>query len=144
MASPPEAARAAVYTDFGGFAAMRREARDDPSAALDAVARQFEALFLQQILEQTRTTGLGEDVLGGDSVDRFTEMLHQQLAQELAAGEGLGLREVLVRQLRGVPGVPAATDEAAAAAAPAPAVPAPSLSAERAHFEARAHGAADD
>ena len=135
MSAPTEAARAAVYTDFGSFAAMRRDARDDPEAALDAVARQFEALFLQQILEQSRTTGLGDDLLGGDSVERFTEMLHQQLAQEITAGDGLGLREVLLRDLRGVPGIPDAPRPAASEPGAAPS--ASGLSAERARFEAR-------
>lgn len=141
MASGGDVARAGVYTDFSGLAALRRDATSDPNRALDEVARQFEALFLQQILEQTRSEALGDDLLGGDSVGQYTQMFHQQLALEMASGEGTGLREVLLRQLSAMPAVdqqlgsmPAAAVEAQSRAASAP------LSPERVRFEARVGG----
>lgn len=137
MAPEGDVARAGVYTDFGGFAALRRDATNDAGRALEEVARQFEALFLQQILKQSRSESLGDDLLGGDSVGQYTEMFHQQLALEMANGEGTGLREVLLRQLSAMPAVeqqlevtPGPAADALQAGANQP------ISPERARFEA--------
>jgi flagellar protein FlgJ len=141
VASDGDVARAGVYTDFSGLAALRRDATNDPTRALDEVARQFEALFLQQILEQTRSEALGDDLLGGDSVGQYTQMFHQQLALEMASGEGMGLREVLLRQLSAMPAVDQQLGAVSAAAAdPQPGAASASLSPERVRFEARVGG----
>ena len=73
--------RVDMHADFAGLARLRHAATTTPSDAVDEVARQFEALFAQQMLEQLRSGALAEDVLGGGSVDQYTEMLHQQLAR---------------------------------------------------------------
>ena len=99
------ASRVDMHADFAGLARLRHAAATTPSDAVDEVARQFEALFAQQMLEQLRSGALAEDVLGGGSVDQYTEMLHQQLALEMTKGEGLGLRSVLTEQLARMPGV---------------------------------------
>jgi flagellar protein FlgJ len=135
-------ARADVYTDFGGIASLRREAGENPTAALEEVARQFEAMFLQEVLKQSRAGSLGDDLLGGDSLDRYTEMFHQQLALEMASGEGAGLREVLVRQLAAQPGVvpfAAPVGEVVDASAGTARTPL-----ERLRFEGRDEGPRDD
>lgn len=104
--------RVDMHADFAGLARLRHAATTTPSDAVDEVARQFEALFAQQMLEQLRSGALAEDVLGGGSVDQYTEMLHQQLALEMTKGEGLGLRSVLTEQLARMPGVAASSASA--------------------------------
>ena len=92
-----------VYTDFQGLAKLRAEARRDTPEALREVARQFEALFLQQMLKSMREAsvgeGEGEGLMDNDQSRMYQGMYDQQLSIELSKGRGLGLAETLMRQL---------------------------------------------
>jgi flagellar protein FlgJ len=88
-----------VYTDFQGLAKLRAEARSDSPKALREVARQFEALFLQQMLKSMREASTGEGLMDNDQSKMYQGMYDQQLGIELSKGRGLGLAETLMRQL---------------------------------------------
>lgn len=88
-----------VYTDFQGLAKLRAEARRDTPEALREVARQFEALFLQQMLKSMREASAGEGLMDNDQSKMYQGMYDQQLSIELSKGRGLGLAETLMRQL---------------------------------------------
>lgn len=73
-------------------------------AALEAAAKQFEAIFMQMLLKSMRQA---QDVLESDSpfnsqTTKFYRDMHdQQLAVELSQNGTLGLSELIVRQLGG-------------------------------------------
>ncbi|MDJ0750708.1 MAG: glucosaminidase domain-containing protein [Woeseiaceae bacterium] len=92
----------AAITDFNQYAGMRAAAgRNDPAVLRD-VANQFEALFVQQMLKSMRDASLGDPLLGNsDQLDMYQEMMDQQLAVEMSGGKGIGLADLLVRQLGG-------------------------------------------
>ena len=69
----------------------------DSPEALRAAAKQFEAVMLQQMLKAMRATVPRNDFTSSDAERMFQEMSDQQLAQNLAAGHGLGLGELLAR-----------------------------------------------
>lgn len=92
---------AQVYTDFSGLAALRARAREDQEAALDQVARQFESLFLQMMLKSMRDASPGGGLLDSQQSEFYREMYDQQIALEMTRGEGIGLADVLKRQLAG-------------------------------------------
>ncbi|CAK0742336.1 flagellar protein FlgJ [Gammaproteobacteria bacterium] len=96
MASNP-----AVYTDIQGLAALRGKAHRDPGRNLREVASQFEAIFIQNMLKGARAASLGPGALDGPHSDTYREMYEQQLALTLAKGKGIGIAEMLVRQLQG-------------------------------------------
>ena len=100
---------AAPVTDFGQFAALRRSADQNDPAALREVAGQFEALFIQSMLRNMREASLADPLFGSsDQHEMYQDMLDQQLSVEMASGRGLGLAEMLVRQMSGQVGsVPA-------------------------------------
>lgn len=100
---------AAAVTDFGQYAALRRSAEQDDPAALREVAGQFEALFIESMLKDMRDTSLGESLFtDSDQHKMYQGMLDQQLSVEMASGRGIGLAEMLVRQMGGEVGsVPA-------------------------------------
>jgi flagellar protein FlgJ len=100
---------AAPVTDFGQYAALRRSAEQDDPAALREVAGQFEALFIESMLKDMRDTSLGESLFtDSDQHKMYQGMLDQQLSVEMASGRGIGLAEMLVRQMGGEVGsVPA-------------------------------------
>lgn len=90
-----------IYTDFQGLAKLRTEARTDSPKALREAARQFEALFLQQMLKSMREANMGEGLMDNDQSKHYQSMYDQQLAIDLSKGRGLGLAETLMRQLGG-------------------------------------------
>jgi flagellar protein FlgJ len=88
-------------TDFGQFAGLKAQAREQDPAALQKAARQFESLMLQQMLKAMRAATPGEDALGGSEQGSFyRDMFDQQLAVQLSRGKGIGLADMMVRQLR--------------------------------------------
>ncbi len=111
-----------AITDFGQFATLRAEARRDDPAALREVASQFEALFVQSLMKNMRGARLAEPMFGSEQMDMYQDMFDQQLSLEMASGRGLGLAEMLVRQLGGTAAAvdrPAAGGESGRRAAPA-------------------------
>ena len=108
-----------VGTSLGGpafnAAALRHAA---PEEQRKAVAGEFEAIFVRQLLDKTMNSIFGAE--GGTAGSVYGGMLGDVLAQQLTAGPGLGLGRFLEQQLK--PTQPAA-------AAPSDANPAkPSLS----------------
>ncbi len=92
----------AAITDFTQFAELRRGADSNDPAVLREVAGQFEALFLQTMLKTMREASLGDPIFGdSNSLEMYQGMLDQQLAMEMSSGKGIGLAELLVRQLGG-------------------------------------------
>ncbi|MBT6364579.1 MAG: rod-binding protein [Bacteroidetes bacterium] len=69
-------------------------------AELEEAASQFEAIFLKMFLDQARQSKLSDDLLGSTASDNFQEMFDSELSQAGSASFNLGLRDVIVRQLR--------------------------------------------
>lgn len=68
---------------------------------LREAAEQFEAIFLNQWIQQARNTKLADDILGSSSIDKYQEMLDREYASSLASGVNLGIAEALIRQFEG-------------------------------------------
>lgn len=92
----------ASITDFSQFTTLRAAAARDEPAAVREAAGQFEALFVQSLLKNMRAASLAEPVFGNsDSHEMYQEMLDKQLALEMTRGKGIGLADMLVKQLGG-------------------------------------------
>jgi flagellar protein FlgJ len=92
-------ASAYVYTDFQGLGELKARAGRDSSTALDDVARQFESLFLHQMLKSMRQANLGEGLFDSEQTLFYRDMYDQQIALHLSKEGGLGLAEVIKQQL---------------------------------------------
>ena len=90
---------AQVYTDFQGLTALRAQAREDQDAALDDVARQFESIFVQMMLKSMRDASFGGGLMDNKQSEFYREMYDKQIAMDLSKNQGLGLAEVIKRQL---------------------------------------------
>jgi flagellar protein FlgJ len=91
------------FADFQGLAALKNEAKQQAPAALQEAARQFESLFTQMLLKSMREANksFGEDSLfGSDQADMYQDMFDDQIAMQLSKGKGLGLADMLVKQLQ--------------------------------------------
>lgn len=101
--------QAGIYTDFSGLNALRAEAGKDREAALVEVARQFEALFLAEMVKSMRQASevFSEgNFLHSSRSDFYQDLFDSQLSLTMANSQGTGLAEVLVRQLwQQVPGL---------------------------------------
>lgn len=92
----------AAITDFSQYAGLRAGADQNDPQVLREVAGQFEALFVQSMLKNMRAASLAEPVFGqSDQHEMYQDMLDQQLSIEMSSGAGIGLAEMLVRQLGG-------------------------------------------
>lgn len=91
---------ASVYGDFAGLEKLKSgAARNDP-AAVRQVAQQFESLFARMMIKSMRAA-IGKDpIFGSDQAQTYQSMLDDQLSVELTRGKGLGLADMLVRQLQ--------------------------------------------
>ncbi len=101
--------KAQVYTDFGGLNDLKTQARTDKNAALLEVAKQFEGLFLSEMVKSMRKAGdvfAEGNYLNSQQSEFYREMFDSQLSLTLSQKQGTGLSEALVRQLsRQIPGM---------------------------------------
>ena len=128
---PPIAAgdlAAPLALDAGALSSLREQAKTSPKAALSAAATQFEALFVQMLLKSMRDALPQDGMLTSDTSKTYTAMFDQQIAQQMSK-KGIGLRQILERQLAPALGA----GEAAAAGVQAGAVAAAARAAAPAH-----------
>ena len=122
------------FADFQGLASLKNDAKGQAPTALKEAARQFESLFTQMLLKSMREANksFGEDSLfGSDQGDMYQDMFDDQIAMQLSKGKGLGLADMLVRQLQG--GVQS-TEKTSAPASSAPAANSQALTTSKEDF----------
>ncbi|WET39137.1 flagellar assembly peptidoglycan hydrolase FlgJ [Citrobacter enshiensis] len=78
---------------------LKAKAGQDPAANLRPVARQVEGMFVQMMLKSMREALPKDGVFSSDSTRLYTSMYDQQIAQQMTAGKGLGLAEMMVKQM---------------------------------------------
>lgn len=84
--------------DTRGLDGLRQRAAQDPKAVTLEAAKQFEALFMQQLLKSMRESAQTTGMLDNEGSQMGTEMLDAEWAKRLAGRPG-GLAEVIARQL---------------------------------------------
>ncbi|MBP0621137.1 flagellar assembly peptidoglycan hydrolase FlgJ [Cupriavidus consociatus] len=105
---PPQAADLTqrFALDTQGFEALKHSARNGADAAtLQSAARQFEAVFTQMVLKSMRNATPQDGLFDNEQSKLYMSMMDQQLAQQMSS-RGIGLAEVMVRQLARAAGAP--------------------------------------
>ena len=134
------------YLDFQRFSALKSDARNGDESAAATVARQFEGLFVQQMLSAMRAAARIDADQHSSYGDFYHEMYDKQLAQSIAGEDRLGVARMILRQIERVDGAAAAGQAETAAAAPVIAIaggPAESLPAAPAGAPSGQGNAAD-
>ena len=67
-------------------------------AQLEKVARQFEAIFLRQMIGTMRQSGGGEGIFDSSATEQFRDMSDARTADSMADKGALGIAEMLLRQ----------------------------------------------
>lgn len=90
-------------SDFQGLNELKVQAQKDEQQALPAVAKQFEGIFLQSMLKSMR---MGAHFLDESSPfssknqETFQDMLDGQYADSISNSKGIGLADMLTKQLQ--------------------------------------------
>ncbi len=88
--------------DPNSFGDLKRLARDGNSQeALRSAAKQFEAMFMQMALKAMREATPQNGLFDSDQTRMFQSLQDQQMAMNMAQGRGVGLADVIFRQLGG-------------------------------------------
>lgn len=116
MQTPSSAA--ALAADGGrSLDALRNQASNDPKKALNAAAKQFEAVFMNMLLKSMRDASPSHGAFDSEQTKTYQGMLDQQWSQTLSgagASRGTGLSDLIVKQLsRNVKTIESDTDRTA-------------------------------
>jgi len=82
---------------------LKESARQNSPEALKATAKQFESLFMNMVMKSMREASSKEGgPFDSEQSRMYTSMLDQQISQNIAS-RGVGLADMLIRQLSNVP-----------------------------------------
>lgn len=108
----------ALAGDVNAIAKLRGGAHSDPKTVIKEAAKQFESLFMQQLMKGMRESTMASSMLDNGGTKLGTEMLDSQFAKQMSGLPG-GLAEMIERQLQRQLGEPLANIASDAAANPA-------------------------
>lgn len=94
----PDLTQRATY-DMQGLTALRAAAHQQTPQATQQAAKQFEAVFTQMMMKSMREATMSGGLLGSEQEKMFNGMLDDQLAQQLASHKGIGLADLMLKQL---------------------------------------------
>ena len=89
-----------IFNDIGYLSSLRAEAASAPNKAINEVASQFEALFIQQMMKSMRDAVPKSDLMSSDHLDTYQAMADQQMAVNLSQQGGIGIARMLVEQMQ--------------------------------------------
>ena len=72
----------------------------DRNSDLRDVAEQFEAIFINQILKQSRETKLADHLLGSSATTTYEQLLDTEMSKNIASHVNIGIADALVRQFK--------------------------------------------
>lgn len=107
-----------LATDVKDVSELRQAARQNSPEALKETAKQFEALFMNMVMKSMREASPQDGLFDSQQSKMYTSMLDQQISQNMAS-RGVGLADVLIRQLSNVGGAQIANSLNPGSAAPA-------------------------
>jgi len=110
--------------DTQGLNQLKLEAKQSSPESLKQAAQQFEAVFMNMLMKSMREATPQEGMFESEQTRMYTSMLDQQLTQRMAS-RGIGLADVMVRQLSIAMSIPPTVEgEPSAGGAAAPGLPA--------------------
>ncbi len=89
---------ASLQLDQRSLVSLKAQAAADPKAAVREAAKQFETLFMNELVKSMRASTLATGMLDNAGSSMGTEMMDTQLAGKLSGLPG-GLSDVIARQL---------------------------------------------
>ena len=81
------------------FQMARSAASKNPSAELQAVADQFEAIFLEMLLKQARDSKLSDGLFENNADDNFVQLFDRELAKSSSEKVDIGIAQAIINQM---------------------------------------------
>lgn len=97
LAFDPSTVQSSVHAARAQGAAAKSGAQS--REALEAAARQFESVFLGQLMKGMRDANAAFQGETSNELQTVTGMFDQQLSQSLAESGGIGLADLIIRQV---------------------------------------------
>ena len=91
--------QADFFLNFQKFGEMKLRARENSDEVVNDVARQFEGLFVQQMLAAMRSASNIDSGQHSSYMDFYQEMYDKQLAQSIAGQNRLGVARLIKQQM---------------------------------------------
>lgn len=113
-----------LSSDTRSIDALRSSAARDPKSAIKETAKQFEALFMRELMKSMRSSTLSTGMLDSPATELGTEMLDTQYANQLTGMRG-GLADAIAAHLERQMGATNPALQAAERVKPASATPPP-------------------
>jgi len=92
------------YHDFSGLAALKAQAHGDAMGkddkAVRAVAQQFEATFIQEMMRTMRQSTIKSDLMESNGVETFEGMFDKEVAMQIAKRGGMGVADLMVKHMQ--------------------------------------------
>jgi len=88
-----------LSSDTRSIDSLRAAAARDPKSSIKEAAKQFESLFMQEVMKSMRASTLSSGMLENSATQMGTEMLDTQFAGKMSGLPG-GLSEAIQRQLQ--------------------------------------------
>ena len=104
MQLPQHTIAQSTYTDLNRLNKLKVGEDRDSEANLRQVAREFESLFISEMMKAMRSANdvLADDLFNSNESKTYRDMYDQQMAVTLSQGKGMGMADVLVRQMEGL------------------------------------------
>lgn len=102
MITPLDNSNSSLAIDTKGVDSLKQAARQNSPESVKAAAKQFEALFVNMLMKSMRDASPQDGVMDNQQTKMYTSMLDQQMSQTIA-NRGVGLADVLIRQLSNAP-----------------------------------------
>jgi peptidoglycan hydrolase FlgJ len=90
-----------IYTEQSSLTQLKKGARENSPEAIKQVAKQFESLFVQMMLKSMRDTVPENELFGSNAGKMYQDMYDKQLSTTISNARGIGLANVIERQLGG-------------------------------------------
>lgn len=91
--------KALAGADFGALVGLRAQARKNSPEAARAVAQQFEALFVQTMLQSMREASNVGGLFDSSQTELYQDLFDKQIAVDIARRGDLGFADMLLRQI---------------------------------------------
>ena len=86
----------AGLTNFTPDQIDKKKNQEDPE--LRAVAEQFEAMFVYEMIKSSRAAKLFDDPLNTSASEPFLEMMDKEISQKVSDRSSLGIAEAIMSQ----------------------------------------------
>ncbi|MGE3320363.1 MAG: flagellar assembly peptidoglycan hydrolase FlgJ [Candidatus Berkiella sp.] len=91
------------YYDFASLKQLKSDSQVNKEEQLKVIASQLESVFLQLVMKnmQDANEAFKSDLYGRQQEDFYQDMLNQQMALSLSKAGGIGLADMILKQLQG-------------------------------------------